>query len=305
MVTIAVEPATRPAMHDAFVAAVRAAGATVGPLADADALIWADPQRAAFFPELIRDAKRVRWIQLPYAGIEPFADYLDERFVWTCGKGVYAPPVAEHALALALAGLRHVGVYARADRWLAPAGRNLIGGRVLILGGGGITASLIALLEPFDCDITVFRHHDVAVGASRVITERHQLDAALPAADVVVIALALTAQTRGIVDRGFLSRMATHAWLINVGRGAHVVTDDLVAALRDQRIGGAALDVTDPEPLPLGHPLWSLPNCIITPHIANTPEMGLPLIAARVQENTARFLAGESLIGLVDVRLGY
>ena len=99
--------------------------------------------------------------------------------------------------------------------------------------------------------------------------------------------------------------MATHAWLINVGRGAHVVTDDLVAALREERIGGAALDVTDPEPLPPGHPLWSLPNCIITPHIANTPEMGLPLIAARVRENTARFLAGEPLIGLVDVRLGY
>ena len=145
MVTIAVEPATRPAMHEAFVAAVRAAGATVGPLADADALIWADPQRGVV-PRVDPRRKRVRWIQLPYAGIEPFADYLDARFVWTCGKGAYAPPVAEHALALALAGLRHVGAYARADRWLEPAGRNLIGARVLILGGGGITASLVALL---------------------------------------------------------------------------------------------------------------------------------------------------------------
>jgi phosphoglycerate dehydrogenase-like enzyme len=305
MVTVAVEPPTRPAMHEAFVSAVREAGATVGPLAEADALIWADPQQAAVFPAMIRDAAHVRWIQLPYAGIEPFADYLDPRFVWTCGKGVYAPPVAEHALALMLAGLRNIGAYARADRWMAPEGRNLIGARVVILGGGGICRSLIGLLEPFDCDITVFRHRDAPIGTTRVVCKRRQLDELLPAADVVVIALSLTADTRGIVDRAFLARMASHAWLINVGRGAHVVTDDLVVALGERRIGGAALDVTDPEPLPDGHPLWSLSNCIITPHIANTPEMGLPLIAERVRENVGRFSRGEPLVGLVDVAAGY
>ena len=305
MVTIAVEPATRPQMHAAFVAAVREAGATVGPLADAEALIWADPQRAERYPELIGAAPRVRWIQLPYAGIEPFVDYLDARFLWTCGKGVYAPPVAEHALALALAGLRGLGPYARADRWLEPIGRNLLDARVLILGGGGICTSLLALLEPFGCDNTVFRQHDGPIAGVRVITERSQLHATLPGADVVVIALALTPRTRGIVDAAFLSRMAAHAWLVNVARGGHVVTDDLVAALLEQRIGGAALDVTDPEPLPRGHRLWSIPNCIITPHIGNTPEMGLPLIAARVRENVARFIAGEPLVGAVDVALGY
>lgn len=305
MVTVAVEPATRPAMHAAFVAAVRDAGATVGPLRDAEALIWADPQRAELYPELIRAAPRVRWIQLPYAGIEPFAEYLDARFVWTCGKGVYAPPVAEHALALALAGLRGIGAYARAGRWSAPVGHNLLGAHVVILGGGGICMSLIDLLAPFDCDVTVFRHHDAPIARARVITARDQLDAALPAADVVVIALALTERTRGIVDSAFLSRMAAHAWLVNVGRGSHVVTDDLVVALLEHRIGGAALDVTDPEPLPDDHRLWSIDNCIITPHIANTPEMGLPLIAARVRENTARFVAGDPLVGIVDVTLGY
>ncbi|MEO5837158.1 MAG: NAD(P)-dependent oxidoreductase [Acidimicrobiales bacterium] len=305
MVTVAVEPPTRPAMHAAFAAAVREAGATVGPLCDAEALIWADPQRSNLYPELIATAPHVRWIQLPYAGIEPFVDYLDARYEWTCGKGVYAPPVAEHALALALAGLRGIATYARADRWSAPMGRNLLGARVLILGGGGICASLIDLLAPFDCAITVFRHRDAPIERARVITERTQLDAALPQADIVVIALALTDRTRGIVDSAFLSRMADHAWLVNVGRGGHVVTDDLVAALVERRIGGAALDVTDPEPLPQGHRLWSLPNCIVTPHIANTPEMGLPLIAGRVRENTARFVAGEPLIGVVDVSLGY
>jgi phosphoglycerate dehydrogenase-like enzyme len=161
------------------------------------------------------------------------------------------------------------------------------------------------LLEPFGCAVTVFRRHPTPVDGATVITERAQLRDALPAADVVVIALSLTSSTAGIVDREFLARMARHAWLVNVGRGGHVVTDDLVDALRAERIGGAALDVTDPEPLPTGHPLWTLPNCIVTPHIGNTPEMGLPLIAARVRENTARFAAGEPLIGLVDVSLGY
>jgi phosphoglycerate dehydrogenase-like enzyme len=305
MVNIAVEPATRPEMHAAFVEAVHRGGGTIASISDADALIWADPQRVDLFPALIATAPNVHWIQLPYAGIEPFADLLDARFVWTCGKGVYAAPVAEHALSLALAGLRGVGRYARASEWSAPVGRNLIDAHVLVLGGGGICEWLVRLLDPFGCTVTVFRRHAAPVGSATVITQRSQLDDELPRADLVVIALSLTPSTRGIVDRAFLARMARHAWLVNVARGGHVVTDDLVDALRDERIGGAALDVTDPEPLPPDHPLWSLPNCIVTPHIGNTPEMGLPLIAERVRENTARFAAGEPLIGLVDVSLGY
>ena len=92
---------------------------------------------------------------------------------------------------------------------------------------------------------------------------------------------------------------------MNVARGRHIVTDDLVTALRDGEIGGAGLDVTDPEPLPDGHPLWSLPNCIITPHVGNTPEMAVPLLAERVRANVRRFAAGEELLGPVYVDLGY
>ena len=99
--------------------------------------------------------------------------------------------------------------------------------------------------------------------------------------------------------------MEEHAWLVNVARGRHIVTDDLVDALRDGVIGGAGLDVTDPEPLPADHPLWSLPNCIITPHVGNTPEMARPLLAERVTANVRRFAQGAELIGLVDTELGY
>ena len=99
--------------------------------------------------------------------------------------------------------------------------------------------------------------------------------------------------------------MESHAWLVNVARGRHVVTDDLVDALRTGTIGGAGLDVTDPEPLPADHPLWSLPNCVITPHVGNTPEMAAPLLAERIRANVGRFARGEPLIGLVDVDAGY
>jgi phosphoglycerate dehydrogenase-like enzyme len=301
---IAIAPTTRPQMAEAFRAAVVAGGGTPSELADAEAIVWADPARAEAFPEVIALAPGVRWIQLPYAGIEPFAEHLDSRFVWTCGKGVYAPPVAEHVLALTLAGLRNVHGYARAEEWSAPVGRNLLGAKVTIFGGGGIAAWVLRLFEPFGCSFTVVRRSTEPIAGATVLSLDHAHDAVRDA-DVVVLALALTDATRGLVDRSFLRAMASHAWLVNVARGAHVVTDDLVHALRTGEIAGAALDVTDPEPLPSGHPLWSLPNCIITPHIANTPAMGLPLIADRVRENVARFARGDELIGLVDVHAGY
>ena len=106
-------------------------------------------------------------------------------------------------------------------------------------------------------------------------------------------------------SRDQLARMSSRGWLVNVARGAHVVTDDLVDALRDGVIGGAALDVTDPEPLPDDHPLWSFPNCIITPHVGNTPEMAQPLLTARIVDNLRRWSEGRPLIGLIDPALGY
>src|SRR5205085_8077075 len=118
------------------------------------------------------------------------------------------------------------------------------------------------------------------------------------------LALALTPETTGIIGAGELALMDGDAWLVNVARGPHVVTDALVEALQSRQIGGAALDVTDPEPLPDGHPLWDLDNCLITPHTADTPEMTAPLLAERVRENVGRLARGEQLIGLVDPALG-
>ena len=291
----------RPALVDAVVAG----GATVSSPAEAEALVWAEPAAPELLPVVLDEGAGIEWVQLPYAGIEDLTHLLDRDHRWTCGKGVYAEPVAEHVLMLALAGLRGMGSFARARRWTPPEGRNLLGARVTVLGGGGITESLVRLLEPWGCQITVLRRHPAPMeGVDRVVGA-DGLHVALSDADLVVVALALTPETAGIIDAAALAAMVPHAWLINVGRGGHVVTDDLVTALSTGSIGGAALDVTDPEPLPEGHPLWSLDNCLITPHVGNTPEMGLKLLARRVTENVRRYIAGDDLLGPVDVDLGY
>ncbi|RPI07403.1 MAG: hydroxyacid dehydrogenase, partial [Actinobacteria bacterium] len=216
-----------------------------------------------------------------------------------------AEPVAELALALGLAGLRGLATFGRATRWEAPGGTNLQGGRVTILGGGGITEVLLRLLAPFDAHVTVVRNRVRPMDGADVVVEGEHIHDALPGADLVVVALALTPDTEGIIGRDELRLMERHSWLVNVARGRHVVTDDLVKALEDGEIGGAALDVTEPEPLPDGHPLWTTANCIITPHVGNTPEMARPLLAERITTNVRRFAHGEQLIGPIDLELGY
>ena len=124
-------------------------------------------------------------------------------------------------------------------------------------------------------------------------------------ADVVVKATPLTAATRGLFDADFFARMKPTAYFINVGRGASVVTDDLVAALRSGAIAGAGLDVTDPEPLPAGHPLWSLPNVIITPHISAGSDVRLGRLWIVMRENLRRYAAGDRMLSVVDVERGY
>ena len=267
--------------------------------------MWTDFLDAAGLAGRLAAAPGIRWVQLPLAGVEAFGDLFADGRRWTCAKGAYAEPVAEHALALGLAGLRLLPARARATRWGPPAGASLMDGRVTVLGGGGITGALLALLAPFRAEVTVVRRSARPLaGAARVVGP-DRLHAALAGAQLVVLALAMTPETTGIVGAAELAAMAPGSWLVNVARGAHVVTEDLVAALRAGAIGGAALDVTDPEPLPPGHPLWGLDNCLITPHTANTWHMAEPLFAERVGVNVARYLRGEPLIGLVDPALGY
>lgn len=277
-----------------------AGGAELVPAQDADTVVWGGGAVApARLSELLADhGDRIGWVQLPWAGVEPYLALLDTDRVWTCAKGAYGDDVAEMALALVLAGFRGLVPYSRATTWRGPGelGRNLFGAHVCIVGAGGIAGQLVRLLEPFGCRVTVLRRRDHSVDL---------LDDVLPHADVVVLALALTPDTEGLIDARRLGLMRPDAWLVNVARGAHVVTDDLVAALAAGTIGGAALDVTDPEPLPDGHPLWSEPRCLITPHVANTSAMLRPRLAERITENVRRRASGAPLLGVVDAVAGY
>ncbi|HEX6417280.1 MAG TPA: NAD(P)-dependent oxidoreductase [Acidimicrobiales bacterium] len=300
---IAVLPGRRSFLADA----VEAGGGDVVEPEHAEALVWTDPAGSGGLVRVLDRYPHLRWVQLPWAGVEPHLAVIrahPERR-WTCGKGVYAAPVAEHALALALAGLRQLDRYARRRTWSAPEGTNLAGAPVVVVGGGGIAEVLLGLLAPFDCDITVVRRTPAPMPGARRVLPPGDLDAALGGARLVVLALPLVDATVGLIDRRRLDLLAEGACLVNVARGAHVVTDDLVGALRDGHLGSAGLDVTEPEPLPDGHPLWDMPNVIVTPHTANTPAMARPLLAARITENVRRWAAGEPLVGPVDPEAGY
>ncbi|MBX3285196.1 MAG: hydroxyacid dehydrogenase [Actinobacteria bacterium] len=288
-------------------AAVEAGGGRVVDPSEAVGVVWTDPAAPEGLEALLEAHPGIAWVQLPWAGIEPYRGVVERQRerTWSCAKGVYADPVAEHALALLLAGFRQLPRYARAGTWTGDAGRNLFGARVVILGGGGIAQVLVRLLEPFRCSITVVRRSpEPMAGVERVLAP-HQLHEAIRGAEALVLALPLLPETTGLIGAHELALLAPDAWVVNVARGAHIRTDDLVAALEGGRIGGAALDVTDPEPLPDDHPLWSLPNVVITPHTGNTRAMARPLLSARIVENVRRYAAGQDLVGLVDAEAGY
>jgi phosphoglycerate dehydrogenase-like enzyme len=198
-----------------------------------------------------------------------------------------------------------VGQYARARSWTGPVGTNLLGAEVCILGGGAITRSLVRLLQPFGTYLTVVRNRPQPISGVAEVVGMDGLRSAVAEANLIVLALALTPETERIIDADVLDVMPEDAWIVNVARGRHIDTDALVDALREKRLGGAALDVTDPEPLPDDHPLWSLDNVIITPHVGNTPEMGIKLLWARVRENVERYGRDDTLLGPVHVDLGY
>jgi phosphoglycerate dehydrogenase-like enzyme len=301
--SIAVEPKT--GRYESLEEAVVAGGGHLAPIEEADAVVWADPAVPHDLPATLARAQDLEWVALPFAGIEPYVPYLDHDRVWTCARGVYARPVAEHVLALGLAGLRGLVGYAQADHWSDQLGRNLIDGEIVIFGAGGITVEMLNLLQGFECRVTVIRRRpDPLPGAVRTVGLDQRLEV-LGGADLVVLALALTPETEGVVGWPELEAMAPHAWLVNVARGAHVDNDALLRAIDEGQIAGACLDVTEPEPLPDDHPLWSRPNVLITPHVGNTPEMGVPLLAAHIEHNVARYVAGQPLVGVIDVDAGY
>jgi phosphoglycerate dehydrogenase-like enzyme len=278
---------------------------------EAEAIVWIDPADADGLKRALAESP-ARWVQLPFAGIEPFvaAGVLDPDREWTCAKGIYGESCAEHALAFILVAAHRMHIHLRARRWIADQEkvherRFHANATVAIVGTGGIGQSLASMLQPFEVRVLASNRSGRPLEGAERTVPTDGLPEILGEADFVVLAAALTENTRGLFDTAMLAHMRPHAWLCNVARGGLVDTDALVAALRSGSLGGAALDVTDPEPLPDGHPLWSLENAIITPHVANTWVMGAPALRSLVARNVARFAAGEELEGRVDPALGY
>lgn len=299
--SIAVQPT---GIYDWISEAVITAGGTIAAAPAASGLVWLGGGKD--LASILDACPNLEWIQLASAGVEKYIDVIRAHpdRIWTCSKGIYADAVAEHAVGLAIAGLRGLPSFARARQWTAQGGRSLSGARVVIVGGGGIANSLLRLLEPFGCAVIVVRRTPQPMEGARVVGVG-AFDDVLSEADVVILALALTPDTVGILDKRRFRLLPPHAWVVNVARGKHIVTDDLTEALAAGAIGGAALDVTDPEPLPAEHPLWSQPRCLITPHTANTEAMARPRLIQLVHDNVRRWIAAEDLIGGVDVNAGY
>jgi phosphoglycerate dehydrogenase-like enzyme len=301
--------AIAPSLDEGVLSALEQAGGQRADPSSADGLVWTDARDPEGLRSVLRSSP-VRWVQLPFAGIERFveAGVIDADHTWTCAKGAYGPATGEHALALMLAAARRLHVYARLRSWdAAEEGleRRLAGSTVVVFGAGGIGKALIDMLVPLGPKVVAVNRSGAPVPAAHTTIASQGLAEVLPGADWVVITAPLTPETKGLFGPEMLSKMGSQAWLINVARGGIVDTEALVDALRAGRIGGAALDVTDPEPLPDGHPLWSLENAIVTPHVANTWEMALPELRALVGRNVAHFAAGEPLEGVVDPATGY
>ncbi|SEO70093.1 2-hydroxyacid dehydrogenase [Actinacidiphila rubida] len=276
----------------------------------------ADPADAAFYvvPYMkgptagarpLPGMRRVQVVQTLSAGVDHIAPHLSQLPSGTrlCNaRGVHEASTAELALTLILASLRGVPRFVRGqdnEKWYAGFYPALADRRVLIVGYGSIGAAVEDRLAAFECEVT-------RVARSARTSPRgpvHALDdlpGLLPAADVVVLTTPLTEQTRGLVNAPFLAAMKDGALLVNVARGPVVDTKALLAEAESGRLT-AALDVTDPEPLPAGHPLWHAPGVLISPHVGGSTSAFLPRAKRLVVAQLRRFAAGEPLENVVAV----
>ena len=245
---------------------------------------------------LMREMPNLVCVQLLTAGFEYAVRFLPPGVTLSNAVGVHDAGTSELAVGLIIARLREIDTSARAmptGTWLHGRRTSLADRRVLIVGAGGVGRAIAARLAPFEADVTLMgrtRRGDIA-GIDELAT-------LLPRSEIVILAVPHTPETDGLVDAAFLARMLDHALLVNVSRGPVVRTDDLVAALQSGRIQ-AALDVTDPEPLPPDHPLWSCPNVLITGHIGGNTTSFPPRATALLERQLARWRAGEPLAHIV------
>ncbi|SIJ23018.1 Putative NAD-binding protein (D-isomer specific 2-hydroxyacid dehydrogenase?) [Mycobacteroides abscessus subsp. bolletii] len=250
--------------------------------------------RSSALRETWSAADSLRWVQIASTGVDPvlFDEFVASDVVLTNSRGIFERPIAEYVLAQILAFAKDIRRSTRAQAalsWRHFESESIEGTPVGVLGTGPIGQAIATLLGAVGMRVTVLGRAESADLSSHVGEFEY-----------LVLAAPLTPQTRGIVNARVLSAMRPTARLINVGRGELVGTWDLVSALNRGGIAGAALDVTDPEPLPVGHPLWRTPNTHITPHNSGDVRGWSDRLQDQFVVNFERYLRGEELLNIVD-----
>ena len=302
---VALEPKQIPA----YVEAIEGSGANCVPMSsEVEALVWTDYARPDLLVETLKSNPQLKWVQLPFAGVDAFSHILQHPVTFTSAKRSYSEPVAEHALMLAMALGRVIPQRVKALSWGKKFAASLYDEQVLIVGGGGIAQELVKLLAPFRAKVSVVRRrttesfetHGIAT-----VLPFESLDEELSKSKFVFLACALTDETRWLFDARRFGLMRTDSYLVNIARGQVIDQDALLAALDAGQIAGAGIDVAYPEPLPDGHPLFGRDDLIVTPHTADTGEIVQRLFAERLRVNVSAWLQDAPLTGVVDAELGY
>jgi phosphoglycerate dehydrogenase-like enzyme len=303
----------RAALPDDRIVAVQ--GEELGSAADADAAF------GGFSAERLRavlaGAPKLRWVHTFSAGVDrhvpEMATY--ERVLLTNNSGAYDVPIAEHVIAMIFAAAKrvpeHLAAQSRHEWQREVPHAEVRDATLVILGMGSIGSELARLAGGVGMRVVGIRRdasrrdgRGGGPGVARIVSSDRLIEVAREA-DYLAVTAALTPQTRGMVSAEVLRALKPTAWVINIARGPIVDEAALAAALREKRIGGAALDVFETEPLPAASPLWSLDNAILTPHVSNSSPKVRERSLALVAENVRRFKAGEPLLNLVDRAVGY
>ncbi len=247
--------------------------------------------------ELIAQMPNLEVVQLLTVGFDTALEYVPDHVSLCNAVGVHDASTAELAVALVLASLRGIDDFARAmpqGDWIHDRRPSLVDQKVVIIGAGGVGQAIANRLIPFEVEVTL-----VARSQRPGVVALSELPRLLPEMDIVILAVPLDVHTSGLVDDSFLSRMRDGALLVNVARGGVVDTQALVRHAQQVRIR-AALDVTDPEPLPPEHPLWRIPGVLISPHVGGDTSAFLPRARALVEDQIDRWRSGDPLAHVVQ-----